>query len=103
MDTGTIASGQTSFELALYSVTPPSALVDNAAWDLPSGDRASFLGRFSLGTPVDLGSTLYVRVDGINAHIKAASSTLYGYLITNGAYSPAAIVRTVVLHTIDCR
>src|SRR6478609_7091554 len=34
----------TAWRLYLYNVTPPSASIDDAAWDLPSGDRASFLG-----------------------------------------------------------
>ena len=85
-----IPSGMTFFNLALYNVTPPSAYVDNAAWDLGSGDRASFLGIFNMGTPVDLGSTCYVETNGINKPITLASATLYGYLITPTVYTPAA-------------
>jgi hypothetical protein len=96
-----LISGETSYRLHLYSVTPPSALGDNAAHDLPSGDRASYLGYISLGTPVDLGSTLYVGTDGINKHIKLAGTSLFGYLVTIGAFTPAAeTVRKVTLHTV---
>lgn len=100
-DVAALISGETSYNLYLYSVTPPSALGDNAAFDLPSGDRASFLGKISLGVPVDEISTLYIRTDAVNAHIKLASADLFGYLVTVGAYTPAsASIHKVTLHAI---
>lgn len=99
IDVTAIPSGMTSFRLYLYSVTPPSALGDNAAWDLPSGDRASFLGYVDLGTPVDLGSTLYVQTTQINKHVKLASASLFAYLVTIGGYTPSAqAVKKITLH-----
>ena len=71
-------------------VSPPSALADNAPWDLPSGDRSAFLGIVQLGTPVDLGSTLYVEANIINKQIKLAGTSLFGYLVTQTGYTPAA-------------
>lgn len=100
LDNTAIISGETTYVLYLYSVTPPSAFGDNAAWDLPAGDRASFLGLISLGTPVDLGSTLYVEQNDINKQIKLASSSLFGYLVTVGPYTPvSAAVHAVTLHS----
>lgn len=100
-DASALISGETSYLLHLYSVTPPSALGDNAAFDLPSGDRASYLGSINLGTPVDLGSTLYVMTDGINKQVTLASSSLFGYLVTVGAYTPASgAVHRVTLHSV---
>lgn len=94
-----VISGETSYLLYLYNVTPPSASGDNAAWDLPSGDRASFLGYVSLGTPVDLGSTLYVQTDGINKQVTLASANIYAYLVTVGTYTPtSARVYEIKLH-----
>lgn len=89
-DITAIPAGMTTFNLYLYSVTPPSAIADNAAFDLPSGDRASFLGKIIIGAPVDEGSTLYVRADNVNAHLKSASGSLFGYLVTVGGFTPAA-------------
>jgi hypothetical protein len=101
IDASAVPAGMTSFTLYLYSVTPPSAAVDNAAWDLPSGDRASFLGAVSLGSPVDLGSTLFVEQNGINKQVTAASSSLFGYLVTAGGYTPASgTVYKITLHTV---
>jgi hypothetical protein len=91
IDITAIVSGMTSFRLYLYNVTPPSALGDNAAWDLPSGDRASFLGYVDLGTPVDLGSTLYGETLQIIKQITVPSGgSLFGYLVTIGAWTPAS-------------
>jgi hypothetical protein len=102
LDIGAIPSGMSSFFLALYSVTPPSALGDNSPWDLPSGDRASFLGIVQLGSPVDLGSTLYVEQNIINKQIKLAGTSLFGYLVTQTAYTPAnnSEVYVVSLHSV---
>lgn len=85
-----IISGETSYILHLYSVTAPSALGDNAAFDVPSGDQASYLGSINLGTPVDLGSTLYIAQDGINKQIKLAGTSVFAYLVTVGTYTPTS-------------
>lgn len=90
VDLAAVPSGMTSFRLHLYNVTPPSVLVDGAAWDLPAGDRTSYLGYIDLGTPVDVGSTLYVQTDGINKQIKLSGTSLFGYLQTIGGYTPAS-------------
>src|SRR4051812_39838611 len=60
IDHTALVASEAGYTLHLYNITPPSALADNAAWDLPSGDRASYLGKLVLGTPVDIGSTLWI-------------------------------------------
>jgi hypothetical protein len=103
IDVAAVPSGMTSFRLHLYSVTPPSALADDAAWDLPAGDRASYLGYIDLGTPADLGSTLYVQDETVRKPIKLAtgSTTIYGYLVSNGAYvATSAAVKVITLHAV---
>ncbi|HXJ01296.1 MAG TPA: hypothetical protein VNH44_08725 [Micropepsaceae bacterium] len=102
IDSSAVISGETSYRLYLYNVTPPSATGDNGAFDLPSGDRASFLGYIDLGTPVDLGSTLYVQTDNINKQIKLSGTNIYAYLVTNGAYTPtSARIHVITLHTVS--
>lgn len=101
-DRTTVISGEANYRLYLYNVTPPSAVGDNGAWDLPSGDRASFLGYIDLGTPVDLGSTAYVEVNNINKQIKLSGTSIFAYLVTIGPYTPAsATVHLVTLHTVE--
>lgn len=100
-DVSAVPSGASSFYLALYSVTPPSAYADNTTWDLPSGDRASFLGIVQLGTPVDLGSTLYIEQNIVNKQIKLAGTSLFAYCVTVGAYTPSAqAVQQFTLHSV---
>jgi len=83
-----VPSGMTTFRLYLYSVTPPSAIADNSPFDLPSGDRASFLGYVDLGTPADLGATLYSQTQP-EVHLPLAGADVYGYLVTAGGFTPA--------------
>lgn len=101
IDASAIISGETSYRLYLYNGTPPSALGDNAAFDLPSGDRASFLGYVDLGAPVDLGSTLYVEANILNKQVLLSGTSLFGYLVTNGTYTPtSARVHKITLHSV---
>jgi hypothetical protein len=65
-------------------------LGDNAPWDLPSGDRASYLGSLALGTPADVGASLFIVVDGITKQLSLQGEGLFGYLVTVGAYTPTA-------------
>lgn len=91
VDASSVPSGMTSFRLHLYNGSPNSNLGDNGAWDLTSGDRATYLGYIDLGAPVDVGSTLYCQVDGVNKMVKlSGGTTLYAYLVTIGGYTPAA-------------
>ncbi len=90
IDVAAIPSGMTTFRLYLYNVTPPSAIADNSAWDLPSGDRASFLGYIDLGTVLDLVATLFVENDSVQKKILlSGSANVFGYLVTAGAFTPA--------------
>lgn len=89
IDVAAVPAGMTYFRLALYNVTPPSALADNAAFDIPAGDRASFLGFYTLQTPVDEGSTLWVEVN-TQKQVLLAGTHLFAYLVTATGYTPAA-------------
>jgi hypothetical protein len=86
-----VPAGMTSFRLHLYSASP-TAILDNAAWDLPAGDRAGYLGYIDLGSPADVGSTLYVQAEQINKQVKlaAGSTSLYAELVSNGGFTPAS-------------
>jgi hypothetical protein len=103
IDVAAIPSGMTSFRLHLYNITPPSALGDNAPWDLPDIDRAAYLGYVDLGAPVDVGSTLYVQQTGLDYDfLMGATTSLFGYLVTNGAYTPtSAAVKSITLYSLS--
>lgn len=94
-----VQSGETSYLLKLYSVTPPSAHANRDTWNLPSGDRAAYLGSLALGAPVDIGSTLVVETDDLRKQITVASSgKIFAELVTVGAFTATATDRKVTLH-----
>ena len=86
-----VISGMGSYRLHFYSASP-TAIADNAVFDLVSGERANYLGFVDLATPVDFGSSLYTQTDYPGRLIKlaAGSTTLYAELETKGAYTPAS-------------
>lgn len=92
-----VISGETSYTLHLYTVTPPSAQANNAAWTLASADLPSYAGSIALGTPVDLGAALYVKTGGINLDIVLAGTSLFGSLVTVGAFTATAVARQIRL------
>jgi hypothetical protein len=106
IDTATFVAGMAGFRLYLYGAIPPSAFTDAVVWDLLlAADRAAYLGFVDLGTPADLGSTLYVESNMVNKQITMPGNpagTLWGYLVTVAGFIPAAqIVHKVTIHTVD--
>jgi hypothetical protein len=90
INSATVLAGMTTFNLHFYSKAPPSVLGDNVAWDLPSGDQPFYLGFVSLGTPVDVGSAIFVQSNNINTHIVPQDTSIFAYLVTVGGWTPAA-------------
>lgn len=86
-----VPSGMAAFRLHLYSESP-TAIADNAAFDLVSGDRAIYLGFVDISTPEDMGSTLYNQSDYPGRLLKLAtgSTSLYAQLETKGAFTPGS-------------
>lgn len=82
-------SAVTSMTLHLYDRRPASALADNAAFDVPAGDRAGWIASIPLGSVADKGSTLSVETDQNMKHIKSGPEGLYGYISTTAGYTPA--------------
>jgi hypothetical protein len=89
----------TAWTLYLYSATPGSAIADDAAIDLPSGDRASFLGTVAIAQVVDLGATLYIEGNpGKLMKLAAGSSSVFGYLVNGTTLTPQNVAHVVTLH-----
>ena len=90
----------TAWTLHLYNVTPPSALADDAAFDLPSGDRTAYLGSIAIAQVVDLGSTLYVEASNIGKQLTLASTGtgLFGYLVNGTTLTPQAVAHIVTIN-----
>jgi hypothetical protein len=100
IDATAVISGETSYTLQTYSVTPPSAQADNDAWTLASADLPSYRGSIALGTPVDLGAALYVKTGLIDTDIKLAGTSLFAELQTVGAFTATAVARQIELRGI---
>ena len=86
-----VPSGMGAFRVHLFS-TSPTAIADNAPFDLTSGDRATYMGYVDFPAPQDLGSSIYTQTDYPGRLIKlaAASTTLFVEIETRGAYTPVS-------------
>jgi hypothetical protein len=86
-----VISGMGAYRLHFYSASP-TAIADNAAFDLVSGERDTYMGYVDLPAPTDFGSSLYTQVDYPGRLIKlaSASTSLFAELETRGAYTPAS-------------
>jgi hypothetical protein len=86
-----VPAGMAGFRLHLYTASP-TAVADNAAFDLASGEVANYAGYIDLPTPQDLGSTLFTQADycGTAVKLASASTSLFAELETRGAYTPAS-------------
>lgn len=102
IDQTAVISGETSYTLHNYSVTPPSAQADNATWTLASADLPSYRGFISLGTPADLGAACFIKTGGFVEDIELADgvSTSFAELVTVGAFTATAVARQVTLYGI---
>lgn len=101
VDVASVPAGMSSFRLHLYT-SAPTAIVDNASYNLPSGDRAKYSGPIDIDTPIDEGDTLFVRMNNVNFQITPAVQTIYGMLETRGAYTPTAqAVKKVTIHCLE--
>lgn len=88
------------WRLHLYNVTPPSAIADDAAWDIASGDRASYLGYVDISQLLDMGSTLYIDMPNLNKQIKLLGTSVFGYLVAATTLTAEAVAHTVTLHCV---
>lgn len=103
IDVSAVPSGMGIFRLHLYDAAP-TAINDNAAYNLPSGDRAKYLGYLDITAPGDLGDTLYGTLDTVRKQVKlaAASTSIYGILESRGAYTPtSAAVKTIRIRSVQ--
>jgi hypothetical protein len=87
-----VPSGMSSFTLYLYDVTPPSAIADNLAFSLSSGDRASIMNPRGITLFASLaqgGGSVVAEIRNLNQLYKLTGTSLFGYVVTNGAFTPA--------------
>lgn len=100
IDRNAIPAGMSSFRLHLYNAAP-TAIADNAVYNLPAADRAKYLGYITLSASLVLGDTVWLQVSDVNfiGKLAAGSTSLFGILQTVGAFTPtASTVKTVTLN-----
>jgi hypothetical protein len=91
-----------AYTLHLFNAALASPIADNAAFDLAVADRDKYLGSLALGTPVDIGTSLWVEVNSLNKLIRVPSGgAVIGYLVNAATITPTAAARTVTLHAVQ--
>lgn len=101
VDTGTVPSGMGAFRLHLYNAAP-TAIADNAAFNLPAADRAKYVGFIEFGTPLDLGDTLFSQKEDLRKQVALSGGSLYGILQTVNGFTPTANrIKTITLLALD--
>ena len=98
-----LPSGLQNFTAHFYNVTPPSAIADNSPFTLGSGDRAAYLGRID-NIPISaVGVGTQTVVGQLDNFIKKlacdSSGQIFGYLVTNQAFTPAGNSETISLRS----
>jgi len=97
IDHTALVAAEAAYTLYLYTETPPSAFADNAAWTLTSADVPFYVGAVAVGTPVDLGAGLFIKVGTHVLDVDMTSASLFGYLVNSGTMTPTAVARQVKL------
>jgi hypothetical protein len=100
IDQTALQASEAAYTLQCYSVTPPSAQADNAAWTLASADLPSYRGAIGLGTPVDLGAACYIKTPNVDLDIKLSTASLFAELQTVAGFTATAVARQVLLYGI---
>lgn len=87
-----VPSGMGNFRVHFYNASP-TAILDNAAYDLVANDRAKYLGYVDLVTPADFGSTLWAQ-DPIprdkEFKLASAATDFYVQIETRAGFTPAS-------------
>jgi len=84
-DSTAVPSGNAPFRLHLYS-TEPTAINDNAAYNLASGDLTSYQGYLDVSGFQDLGDNIFTFASNIKHHVVMTSgeTNIYGILEIRG-------------------
>lgn len=91
IEKSSVPANMSSFTLHLFNAAP-TAIADNSAWTLSLPDGGKYLGSIDFNVPEDLGTTLIRWVESINIKRKLVEdvTSIYGQLVTNGNFTPAA-------------
>ena len=88
-----VPSGMSSFVFYPYNVTPPSAIANRGAFSIPSGDSSAIIypSGFTLSAVLARGGgSVVAQLNNINVVARMSGASLFAYLVTTGAFTPAA-------------
>ena len=95
-----VPTSSAGYRLHLYNAAP-TAIADNAAFNVPSADLAKYIGYIDLSTLVDLGDSCASCDNNINFMAKLVGTGLYGILQCLAGETPAASkVFTITLNSV---
>jgi hypothetical protein len=96
MARGTLPSGMTTVDCHLFTAAP-TAIADNGAFNLSTGDRTAYAGLITLD-PVALigGSFCYSRSKYQGLQVKLLTSSVFVVPITAGAYTPISATEHIL-------
>jgi hypothetical protein len=88
-----VPAGMASFRIHFYNASP-TAIADNAPFDLLTADHGKYLGYVDLPAPQDFGSSIYTQTDypGRLVKLAASSTSLFIEIETKGAFTPVSAV-----------
>lgn len=95
-----LPTAHAGYRLHLYNASP-TAIADNAAYNVPTADLAKYIGFIPLSTMVDVGDTCSVKDNNVNFTTKLVGTGLFGILQCIAAETPAAnAVLTILVNTV---
>lgn len=97
IDHTALVASEGAYTLHLYTITPPSAIADNAAFTHTSADLPYYVGSIAIGTPVDGGAALFVKAGALTHDVAVTSASLFGYLVNAATCTPTAVARQIKL------
>ena len=101
INVATLPVGMTGFQLYTYGVTPPSAIPAAGVYSFPPVDRASII--YPKGTSIGNaelargGGSVVLQENNINRVLKLTGTSLFAYLVSIGAFTPAAASETATI------
>jgi len=95
-----VPTASAGYRLHLYNASP-TAIADDAAFNVPSTDLAKYIGFITISPLTDVGDNCISGDDNINFTCKLVGTGLFGILQCIAAETPAAsAVFTILLNTI---
>jgi len=95
-----LPTAHAGYRLHLYNAAP-TAIADNAAFNVIAADAAKYVGYLNISTMVDVGDNCIAFDNNMNHTVKLVGTALYGQLQCIAAETPTIdAVYTILLNTV---